>query len=160
MELKQEPYFTEIESLSECKNHLGKELGLSQWTEITQQQINEFAKVTDDDQWIHTNPKMALEHSPYKKPIAHGFLVLSLASKFCFETLRINDIAMGLNYGLDRVRFINATPVGSLLRGRTTLVEVLDIPGGVRYKVNIVFEIKGEEKPACVAEFICQAYSK
>jgi acyl dehydratase len=158
-QLTDKAYSTEIPHLSDLKNYVGKELGLSAWFTITQDQINTFAKTTEDDQWIHTDPEMAATHSPFKKTIAHGFLVLSLASKFCFETYTITDISMGLNYGLDKVRFINPVLVDSLLRGRVSLLSTNDVTGGVRYKMKVTFELKGQEKPACVAEFIAQAYA-
>jgi enoyl-CoA hydratase/carnithine racemase/acyl dehydratase len=158
-QLTDKAYNTEIAHLANLKDYVGKELGVSEWTTITQDQIDTFARTTDDNQWIHINPEMAAKHSPYKKPIAHGFLILSLASKFCYETITLMDVSMGVNYGLDKVRFMNTTPVGSLLRARVSLLECKDIPGGVRYKMKLVYELKGQEKPACVAEFIAQAYA-
>ena len=158
-QLSDKPYATEIKHLAGLKNYVGKELGLSDWSTITQEQINTFGSVTGDNQWIHTDPEMAVKHSPYKKPIAHGFLILSLASKFCFETFKILDISMGLNYGLDKVRFVNAVLVDSSIRARISLLTVEEIQGGMRYKMKLVFEIKDQEKPACVAEFIAQAYA-
>ncbi|MBC8770044.1 enoyl-CoA hydratase/isomerase family protein [Arenibacter sp. BSSL-BM3] len=152
-------YSTEIPNLSDLTHYIGRELGLSNWMTITQEMIDSFARTTDDNQWIHVNPEKSAKYSPYKKTVAHGFLILSLASKFCFETLKIMDIAMGVNYGLDKVRFMNATRVGSLLRARVSLMEFDAFEGGGKYKLKIVFELKGEEKPACVAEFIAQAYS-
>ena len=157
--LTDKAYATEIPHLEDVKNYVGKELGLSEWHTITQEQINAFGKTTDDNQWIHVNPELAAKHSPYKKPIAHGFLILSLASKFCFETFKILDISMVLNYCLDKVRFTNAAPVDSLIRARVSLLTAEDVPGGLRYKMMLVFELKNQEKPACVAEFIAQAYA-
>ena len=157
-QLRQESYATEISQLSDLKNYIGKELGVSEWTTISQNQIDTFARTTDDNQWIHVNPALAKKHSPYKKPIAHGFLILSLASKFCYETVKLLDVGMGVNYGLDKVRFMNATPVGSLVRARISLISTEDVTGGLRYKMKLVFELKGQEKPACVAEFIALAY--
>ena len=87
--IRQESYATEISQLSDLKNYIGKELGVSEWTTISQNQIDTFARTTDDNQWIHVNPALAKKHSPYKKPIAHGFLILSLASKFCYETVKL-----------------------------------------------------------------------
>ena len=157
-QIRQESYATEISQLSDLKNYIGKELGLSEWTTISQNQIDTFARTTDDNQWIHVNPALAKKHSPYKEPIAHGFLILSLASKFCYETVKLLDVGMGVNYGLDKVRFMNATPVGSLVRARVSLISTEDVTGGLRYKMKLVFELKGQEKPACVAEFIALAY--
>lgn len=152
-------YSTEVPQLSDLTHYLGKELGISNWMTITQDMIDSFATTTEDTQWIHIDPEKSAKYSPYKKTVAHGFLVLSLASKFCFETLKIKDIAMGVNYGLDKVRFMNATPVGALLRARVSLMEFSPFEGGAKYKLKLVFELKGEEKPACVAEFIAQAYA-
>jgi acyl dehydratase len=152
-------YSTEIPQLSDLAQHLGKELGVSHYMKITQDMIDTFARTTHDNQWIHIDPEKSAKYSPYKKTVAHGFLVLSLTSKFCFEILKIKDIAMGVNYGLDKVRFMNATPVGALLRARISLMEFSPFEGGAKYKLKLVFELKGEEKPACVAEFIAQAYS-
>ena len=157
-QIRQESYATEISQLSFLKNYIGKELGVSEWTTISQNQIDTFARTTDDNQWIHVNPALAKKHSPYKKPIAHGFLILSLASKFCYETVKLMDVGMGVNYGLDKVRFMNATPVGSLVRARVSLISTDDVTGGLRYKMKLIFELKGQEKPACVAEFIALAY--
>ena len=158
-QMSQKAYATEIPKLSDLKNYLGSEIGLSEWTTISQNQIDTFARTTDDNQWIHINPEMAKKYSPYKKPIAHGFLILSLASKFCYETIKFKDVGMGVNYGLDKVRFMNATPAGSLIRARVSLISVEDISGGLRYKMKLIFELKGHEKPACVAEFIALAYT-
>jgi enoyl-CoA hydratase/carnithine racemase/acyl dehydratase len=159
IQLTDKAYCTEIQNLNELKQYIGKELGLSEWTTLTQEQIDSFARTTEDNQWIHINPDMAAKHSPYKKTIAHGFFVLSLASKFCYETFKLMDVSMGVNYGLDKVRFMNAVTVGAWIRARVSLMETIEIPGGVRYKTKIVFELKGQEKPACVAEFIAQAYA-
>ncbi|MDX1769515.1 MAG: MaoC family dehydratase, partial [Arenibacter troitsensis] len=152
-------YATEVPQLSDLTHYLGKEVGISNWMTITQDMIDSFAKTTKDTQWIHVDPEKSAKYSPYKKTVAHGFLVLSLVSKFCFETLKIKDIAMGVNYGLDKVRFMNATPVGASLRARVSLMEFSPFEGGAKYKLKLVFELKGEEKPACVAEFIAQVYS-
>lgn len=152
------PHSTDITSLSNLKNYVGKELGLSKWTKITQKQINSFANITDDHQWIHIDAERCKKQSPYKKPIAHGFLVLSLASKFCYETYQLQNTSMGVNYGLDKVRFINASEVNSFIRGRVSLISCEEINNGMKYKVKIVFEIKNQKKPACIAEFIAIAY--
>lgn len=154
-----EPYRTRFKHLADMKDWVGKELGLSDWMKISQERIDTFAEATEDYQWIHIDPERSKLHSPYKTTVAHGFLVLSFASKFARETYSFDDVVMGINYGLDRVRFPNATPAGAMLRGRTSLIKFEEKPGGARYKVKITFEIKGQEKPACVAEFIAQAYT-
>ena len=159
MEQNNTPYATKLKELSELENFIGKELGLTEWMTIEQERINSFAASTEDTQWIHTDPERSAAFSPYKKTVAHGFLVLSLASKISYDAFSIENIVMGVNYGLDKVRFPNATKSGAKLRGRVSLMEYDAIPGGAKYKVKIVFELEGEEKPACVAEFIAMAYT-
>jgi acyl dehydratase len=149
---------TTLPHLAQLKDHVGKELGISNWVTIRQEDINAFARLTHDEQWIHVDPARAARESPYGTTIAHGFMVLSFAPKFAYETLEIEDVTMGVNYGLDRLRFTSPTPVNSRIRGRLTLLEVKDQPPGVKYKISIVFEIEGQEKPACVAEWLAMAY--
>ncbi len=153
------PYATTFQHLRDMKNSVGKELGLSDWIEITQERIDTFAGATEDHQWIHIDPEKSKLHSPYKQTVAHGFLVLSLASKFTYDCYQVEDVTMGVNYGLNKVRFPNATRSGALLRGRVSLMDYAEKPGGARIILQVVFEIEGEEKPACVAEFIGQAYA-
>jgi acyl dehydratase len=150
---------TTFSNLSELQNYLDQEIGVSPWHVITQEDINTFARVTHDEQWIHTDLERSRKESPYGTTIAHGFFVLSLASKFAFECYTIEDVKMGINYGLDRVRFPNATPVNANIRGRLLLMEYKAIRGGAQFKVQITFEIEGQKKPACVAEFIGRAYT-
>lgn len=152
-------YATRLTNTSELSAYVGKELGLTEWMPMTQQRINTFADATEDFQWIHTDVERSASFSPYKKTVAHGFLVLSMASKVSYDTFSIENVAMGVNYGLDKVRFPNATQSGSFFRGRVSLLECDEIKGGVKYKMGIVFELKGEDKPACVAEFIAIAYA-
>lgn len=150
----QTPYSTTVATLQDLAPYIEKELGLSAWVTIDQDRINAFAQITEDHQWIHTEPEKAAQLSPFGGTIAHGFLVLSLASKFVYETYQIGSVKMGLNYGLDRVRFIHPVRVDAQVRGRARLVDMEMIPNGAKLKVELTFEIKGEEKPACVAEFI------
>ncbi len=152
-------YATRLTNTSELSAYIGKELGLTEWMPMTQQRINTFADATEDFQWIHTDVERSASFSPYKKTVAHGFLVLSMASKISYDTFSIENVAMGVNYGLDKVRFPNATKSGNFFRGRVSLLECDEIKGGVKYKMEIVFELKGEDKPACVAEFIAIAYA-
>ncbi len=156
----QTPHHTKFTNLTDMKAYIGKEIGLSEWHSIKQEDINTFARITEDEQWIHTDPEKSKQFSPYKTTVAHGFMVLSLASKFAYETYSIDDVVMGLNYGLDKVRFPNATPVGAEVRGRVLLLEFEEKEKSAKYKMKIIFELKGEEKPACVAEFIAMAYVK
>ena len=116
-------YATRLNNISELKDYVGKELGLSEWMPMTQKRINTFADATEDFQWIHLDAERTAKLSPYKKTIAHGFLVLSMASKISYDTFSIENVAMGVNYGLDKVRFPNATKSGSFFRGRVSLIE-------------------------------------
>ena len=153
------PYSTTINSLNDLQKYKGKEIGLSDWFYMYQDKINIFADITEDSQWIHLDAKRAAKESPYKKTIAHGFLVLSYATQITFRTLKVNNIKLGINYGLDKVRFPNATPSNSYFRGRVSLIEFEEVPGGAKYKLKIVFEVKGETKPVCVAETLSLVYS-
>jgi len=153
-------YSTKFKELTELKNFIGKELGLTSWMQMSQKKIDDFAEITDDKQWIHTDPDKSALYSPYKKTVAHGFLVLSMVSRISFNAFSIKNVVAGINYGLDRVRFPNATKSDSTYRGRVSLMEFTVIPGGAKYKLKIVIEIQGEEKPACIAEFLALAYTK
>lgn len=153
-------YSTKFKELTELKNFIGKELGLTSWMQMSQKKIDDFAEITDDKQWIHTDPDKSALYSPYKKTVAHGFLVLSMVSRISFNAFSIKNVVAGINYGLDRVRFPNATKFDSAYRGRVSLMEFTVIPGGAKYKLKIVIEIQGEEKPACIAEFLALAYTK
>ena len=120
---KKEAYKTHIKNLDEMGKCVGKELGISDWIEITQDKISVFAKITEDEQWIHLDAEKCAKESPYKTTIAHGFMILSLASRFSYDTVTIGSVKMGVNYGVDKVRFMSATPSGGLVRGRVSLLE-------------------------------------
>lgn len=155
-----EAYSTSFKHLSNLKDYVGKELGLTEWLTISQERVNIFADNTEDRQWIHVDVERAKRESPYKTPIAHGFLILSLGPRLLSSAFKIDDVVIGINYGLDKVRFISATKVGAKLRARVTLVSFREIPNGARFKLLVRFELKDEEKPACIAEFISQCYTK
>jgi len=157
---EEKAYSSKFEKLIELKSYVGKELGLTNWMQMSQKKIDAFAKITDDKQWIHTDPEKSALYSPYKKTVAHGFLVLSMVSRISFNAFTIENVVAGINYGLDRVRFPNATKSDSTYRGRVSLMEFTEIPGGAKYKLKIEIEIKGEDKPACVAEFLALAYTE
>ncbi len=152
-------YKTTFDSLAEVESFVGKEVGISEWMTVDQESVNAFGKLTGDEQWIHVNPEKSSKFSPYKTTIAHGFYVLSMASRMLKQCMSIEGLAMGVNYGLDRVRFVNAVPIGSNLRARISLVEFEAIDRGAKYKMNVIFELEGQEKPACVAEWIALAYT-
>jgi len=147
-------------NLAELAEHVGQEIGVSNWTTVTQDQINQFAITTGDEQWIHIDPKRCEVESPYKKTIAHGFLVLSLASKLCHESYRVDSVVMAVNYGLDKVRFPHPTAVGSKMRTRVALLDMTERDSGTLLKLNVVFELENISKPACVAEWLILLYEK
>jgi len=150
---------TKVKKVSDLTAYVGKTIGITEWLQIEQKNIDAFASGTLDQQWIYTDPVAAADHSPYGTIVAQGFLILSLIPKFTYEVLHIEDAEMGLNYGLDHVRFPHAVPVDSYIRGRVELTGYEIVDGGARIKVHVTTEIKDEEKPACVAEFIIQIYS-
>jgi acyl dehydratase len=134
---------------------IGKQLPQGNWYTINQQMINDFANATLDKQWIHVDEKRAEKESPFKSTIAHGFMSVAMISKLLEESFLIKSLKMGLNYGLNKVRFPNPVPVNSQLRMTSTVQEIADISDkGVKVTFSCVIEIKGQEKPACVAEFI------
>jgi acyl dehydratase len=144
-----------FQNLSQFREQLGREIGVSPWETISQGQINDFADATGDHQWIHIDRKKAAVQSPYKTTIAHGFLTLSLAPKLMTDLYKINSVKVGINYGTNKVRFMAPVPSGSRVRMRLTLKAVEDHePKGIRATTECVFEREGSEKPVCVAELI------
>jgi len=143
----------EFENLDEFAAAVGEHLGYSEWHTITQERVNQFADATDDHQWIHVDEPRATA-GPFGGTIAHGFLTLSLLSAFGPKIYRVNGIRMGINYGLNKVRFPQPVKVGSKVRAGAELVEVTDIPGGKQAVSKWTVEIDGEAKPACVAEWV------
>ncbi len=157
--MKNEAYSTTVEALADLKDMVGKEVGLSDWVTITQDDINKFGSVTGDEQWIHMDEEKSKAHSPYGTTIAHGFFVLSLLSKLSYEVMQIKDVKMGVNYGLNKLRFTNATKSGARIRGRVTIKDYEEIANGAKYIMHWVVEIEGEEKPALIADWIGVAYN-
>jgi len=149
--------FLPVEKL---KEHVGDEVGLSDWFEIKQDRINAFAEATEDRQWIHVNEEMA-KNGPFGTTIAHGYLTLSLLSLFGASSKYIPaGIKMAINYGLNKVRFINPVPVGSKIRNRAVLKEVSEKAGGrVLMVTENTVEIEGQEKPAMVAESLAMFFT-
>jgi acyl dehydratase len=136
----------------------GQELGASEWFEITQDRVNTFADATDDHQWIHVDIERAKAESPFGGPIAHGFLTLSLIVPMYGQILRVTDAKMGVNYGLNKVRFPAPVPVGAKVRMVATLKEVEEVPGGLQLTIGAVIEREGGDKPVCVAEPLFRVY--
>ena len=147
-----------LKNLEEVKSFVGSELGVSKWHQISQSQISKFGKVTGDEQWIHMAPIRAKLLSPFKTTIAHGFLVLSLLPKFLEKTYSIKSAKMGVNYGLNRVRFTAPVPVGSYVRGRVLLKDYQEIKNGAKLTVEVTVELNDNDKPACVAEQVFLIY--
>lgn len=135
----------------------GKDLGTTDYRQITQDQINLFADATDDHQWIHTDPERAKD-GPFGAPIAHGFLTLSLIIPFWGELFDVEGVTTKVNYGLDKVRFTSPVTVGSKVRMQATIADVTEVKGGSQIKVNATIEIEGQERPAVVAEFLARFY--
>jgi acyl dehydratase len=131
----------------------GLEIGVGDWVEVDQSVIDEFAHATGDVQWIHVDPARAAA-GPFGTTVAHGFLTLSLLSRLAAGAFRIADVRMGLNYGLDRVRFPSPVPVGSRLRGVCVLRRYEEIAGGAQLTMTVTIEREGGGKPACVAEWV------
>ena len=146
-----------INGLDELKSMVGQELGVSDWHEVTQAEIDAFAAATDDHQWIHVDPERAKD-TPFGGTIAHGLYTLSLGPKFSYAMFGLEGITFGLNYGYDKVRFPAPLPVNSKVRMRATLAEVTDVAGGVQFRVTQTFEREGGDKPVCVAESLARAY--
>lgn len=135
----------------------GKDLGVTDYREITQQQVNLFADATDDHQWIHVDPERAKD-GPFGAPIAHGFLTLSLIIPFWGELFDVDGVTTKVNYGLDKVRFTSPVKVGSKVRMKGEIAEVTEVKGGAQIKINATIEIEGQERPAVVAEFLARFY--
>ena len=138
-------------------NQIGQEIAVSPWLDVTQERINAFAEATDDRQWIHVDSARAAAESPFKSTIAHGFLTLSLVSVLLRTAMTVT-VKMAINYGLNRVRFVSAVPVGSRIRGHFTPGSVEQVVGGVQVTWTISIEREGQDKPACVAEWIVRYY--
>jgi acyl dehydratase len=147
-----------INGIDELKGKVGEELGVSDWHEVTQQEIDEFARVTGDDQWIHIDQERAKE-TPFGGTIAHGYFTLSLGPRFSYDMFTLEGVAFGVNYGLGKVRFPAPMKVGGKVRMRAELLSVDDIPGGAQFTVKQTFETEGGEKPVCVAEALARVYS-
>jgi acyl dehydratase len=147
-----------INGIEELRARVGEELGVSAWHEVTQDEIDAFAAATGDHQWIHVEPERAKE-TPFGGTIAHGLYTLSLGPRFTYAMFTIANVAFGVNYGYDRVRFPAPVPMGSRVRMRATLTSVDDVPGGVQLRVAQTFEREGAEKPVCVADSLARVYA-
>lgn len=139
---------------------VGTEVAVSDWFGVGQDRINAFAEATEDRQWIHVDPARCARESPFGAPVAHGFLTLSLLPAMLESAMRIDGMRMGLNYGLNRVRFPAPLPSGSRVRGRWTLAACEPIAGGLQLTWDVAVEPEGENgKPVCAAQFLVRAYA-
>jgi len=146
-----------ITSIDDAVATVGSELGVSDWLEIDQQRINDFADVTGDHQWIHIDVERAKTESPFGAPIAHGFLTLSLIPALSKDNFRFENVKLAINYGLNKVRFLTPVTVGSRIRVRSELAEVVAKDTSADLTVRHTIEIDGVEKPAAVADMIVRA---
>ncbi|MGH8784475.1 MAG: MaoC family dehydratase [Cupriavidus necator] len=149
---------TNIASLADLGHWLGKEFPPSPWVTVTQGEVQKFAEATGDHQWIHLDEERAARESPFGGTIAHGFLTLSLLSALMQQMIAIGGVKMGVNYGLNRVRFMSPVRAGCAVRARFTLVEMTEVPGGRQLIWNSVIEQQGESKPCCVAEWVVRRF--
>ena len=147
-----------FESLEALRAVVGSEAFVSDWILIDQRRINLFAEATDDPQWIHIDTERAARESPFGGTIAHGFLTLSLLGRFYDQHLTLPFCAMGINYGLNRVRFTCPVRAGQRVRGRFLLSRLDEIEGGIQMAFVVTIEIEGEDKPACIAESLVRQY--
>src|SRR5919204_4043863 len=147
-----------ITGLDELRAKVGEEIGVSDWHEVTQESVNEFADVTGDHNWIHVDPERAKE-TPFGGTIAHGYYTLSLAPKLTDEVLKMEGFAFAINYGLNKVRFPSPVPVDSKVRMRAKLAELEPIPGGAQMIMELTFERDGGDKPVCVALSVVRVYA-
>jgi acyl dehydratase len=151
----------EITEISALREHLGRELAISDWVTMTQERIAQFADATHDHQWIHLDQERAARESPYKTTVAHGFLSLSLISALLRSAVSIGNQGLAINYGLNRVRFVSAVPAGARIRARVTPISMETIDRGVdQVTWNVVVEREGGEKPCLVAEWLVRYYAR
>jgi acyl dehydratase len=149
-----------IEGAEELKSLVGEEVGASDWFEVAQDRINAFADATEDHQWIHINTERAKNQSPFGTTIAHGFLTLSLLPELASQAVQVKgDFKMGINYGLNRLRFVSPVASGSRVRARFTLQAVEGIANGIQVTWAVTGETEGGQKPALVAEWLVRYYS-
>lgn len=147
-----------VTTIAELPSHVGTHVGYTEWREITQERVNQFADVTDDHNFIHVDPERA-KATPFGGTIAHGYLTLSLAAPVSMELLQVTDAKVGINYGLDKVRFPSPLPVGAEWRGGVEIVSVDEAGGGLQIKARVTVEIKGQDKPAMVAETLVRLWA-
>ena len=149
-----------LDSPEALKALVGQEIAVTDWFNVTQERIQQFADATLDHQWIHVDVERARRESPFKAPIAHGFLTLSLLPHFMHEALEIKQgVRLGVNYGLNRVRFVSPVRAGSNIRARIVLQTLKEVPNGMEAVFNASVEVEDGKKPCCVAEWVVRYFS-
>jgi acyl dehydratase len=148
-----------ITGMDELRANAGEELGVSDWHQVVQDEVDAFARVTGDDQWIHTDPERA-RSTPFGGTIAHGYYTLSLHPMFARQIVRFEGFAFAVNYGLNKVRFPAPLPVGNRVRMRMTIAAVEEVLGGAQMTIALSFEGEGALKPVCVAEQLTRFYTR
>ena len=150
---------TTVHGLDGVRSLAGQDLGTSSWLDVTQERVNTFADATGDHQWIHVDVERA-RTGPFGGTIAHGYLTVSLIIPLFVELLDIQDVGMGVNYGLDKLRFPSPVPVGSRIRLHGSVASVDDVPGdGVQVRLDFTVEVEGAQKPACIAQALYRYYA-
>jgi len=153
------PEPTVVPSVAALKSFVGKKLGASDWVTVSQEQIDAFADATGDHQWIHVDVERARRESPFKGPIAHGYLTIALAPALLPQIVRVDGVRMAVNYGLEKMRLPAPVPAGARVRLVGELKDVRDMPGGgARVILGLVFEVEGGGKPACIADAVYVYY--
>ena len=147
-----------IKGIEELKQLAGQELGSGDWHEVTQEQINQFAEATGDHQWIHTDVERA-KKGPFGGPIAHGYFTLPIIPVLLRDVMSVEGMRMGINYGLNKLRFPAPVPIGSKIRANVKCASVEEVSGGLQGTFDVTVEVDGQDKPGCVAQVIYRYYN-
>ncbi|HND20522.1 MAG TPA: MaoC family dehydratase [Acidobacteriota bacterium] len=147
-----------VENIQELKKYVGHDIALTSYYQIDQSRVDQFATLTEDRQWIHTDVERARRESPHGGTIAHGFLTLSLLNHFLLQAVEVKNVRLGLNYGLNSVRFPAIVPTGAKIRAQVRLLSVEDVTGGIQAVWKFTITCQGNEKPSCVAEWVVRYY--
>jgi acyl dehydratase len=145
-----------LEGTDAIRKAVGKHLGYSEWVLVTQERVNQFADATGDHQWIHVDVERAAKESPYGGTIAHGYLTMSMTNLLVPQVVKMGGFKMGVNYGVDKVRFPAPVKVGDRVRAGVEIADVTDVAGGIQVKMKITVEVEGTDKPACVVESLAR----
>jgi acyl dehydratase len=149
---------TVVKGVQGLLERAGSDLGVSDWVPVRQESVDTFARLTGDEQWIHVDPERAA-NGPFGTTVQHGFLTLGLSTGLLDHVVRVDDVSVVLNYGLDRVRFPAPLKVGSRTRMHVSLADVREVTGGVQVVYHLVYEVEGESKPCCVADLVFRYHS-